>query len=321
MTCDGSSLQIGEGDFRYRWTEEWAALPRNQKTRENGRTHGVAVTRDQQVVVFAQTAPAVLFFDNKGQLVRSWGDRFPGAHGLTLIEEEGEERLWLTDHDTGEVSKTTLDGELLMTIEAPSVRSDEFYKPTWAAVAPESSDIYVADGYGTNVIRIYDKNGHYQGELTGEEGPGRFARPHGIAFSTKGELWITDRRRKRVLVYDNRGNCLRYRDGLTHSPCSFAFDHSLVFVPELFGSLKVLTAGLELVAELGANTEVRPPGGWKDKEAWGWPELEGWPDLKGTTKVQAGRFISPHDVAVASNGDLYVVEWIVGGRITRLAKI
>ena len=38
-------------------------------------------------------------------------------------------------------------------------------------------------------------------------------------------------------------------------------------------------------------------------------------------QIHAGKFNSPHGMAVAANGDLYVGEWIVGGRITKLARV
>lgn len=300
----------------YIWHERWAALPDNPSARENGRTHGVAVTSSGGVIVFAQCEPAVLRYSPAGKLVDAWGDRFAGAHGLTLVRENGSEFLWLTDQYSGEVVKTTLEGETVLNIPPPQVEGT--YSPTWVAVHPRSGDIWVADGYGTNIVRRYTAAGEPVAEITGEEGPGRFARPHGIAFSPDGELWITDRRNKRIAVYDAEGRYLRHRDGAAHSPCMFDFHNGHVYVPELFGSVKILDHGMGLVAEVGANPAVRPPGGWPDQEGWGWPTLEGWPDLNGTPHVQAGRFNSPHGLAVAPDGSIYVVEWIVGGRITKL---
>ncbi len=306
--------------MEYRWIDHWARIPDNETSRENGRTHAVEVSRTGEIIVFAQMNPAVLFFSPEGRLLRAWGDRFLGAHGLTLIEEDGEERLWLTDQYSGEVVKTTLDGRTLLAIEKPPA-ADGDYQPTWVARNPANGEIWVADGYGSALVRRYGPGGEHIETLDGTRGAGRFLRPHGLAFAPWGDLLVTDRRNKRVLVFDGEGRYVRHRDGDTHSPCSFAFHDGLIYVPELFGSVKVLNRRLEAVQQIGANPDVRPPGGWPEQEGWGWPTLEGWPDLAGTEKLRPGAFNSPHDVAAAPNGDIYVVEWIIGGRITKLERI
>lgn len=106
----------------------------------------MAVTRDGLVVVFAQTRPAVLLYSPDGTLEDAWGEQFPGAHGLTLVEEDGHEFLWLTDPDIGAVVKTTLSGDIVMAVNPPEVSPAEHYKPTSVAVHPRSRDVYVATG-------------------------------------------------------------------------------------------------------------------------------------------------------------------------------
>ena len=110
---------IGEGNHRYRWVDHWAAIPDTPTGRMNGRTHGIAVSESGHVLVFHQADPAVLVFDMSGKLVDAWGDRFIGAHGMTLVKEGNVEFLWLTDQDSGEVVKTTLDGTMVQTLPRP----------------------------------------------------------------------------------------------------------------------------------------------------------------------------------------------------------
>src|SRR5690606_34975748 len=135
----------------------------NDTTRENGRTHGVVVANDGHVLVFCQADPGVLVIDENGRQVDAWGDRFAGAHGMTKVEEDGREYLWLTDEKSAEVVKTTLDGKTVQTIEiAPhdAYRDGGAYIPTWAAVNETrhggNGDIWVADGYGSSLIHRYD---------------------------------------------------------------------------------------------------------------------------------------------------------------------
>ncbi|MEO8169167.1 MAG: hypothetical protein ABI623_13020, partial [bacterium] len=132
-------MHVGQGKNVYEWIEHWARIPNTESGRSNGRTHGVVVTNDGTVVVFNQANPAVLLFDASGALISSWGDRFGGAHGMTLVQENGTEYLWLTDQYSGEVVKTTLDGKNVLNLERAShpVYEKSSYAPTWVAVHEE----------------------------------------------------------------------------------------------------------------------------------------------------------------------------------------
>ena len=46
---------------------------------------------------------------------------------------------------------------------------------------------------------------------------------------------------------------------------------------------------------------------------------DGWPYLPADL-IHAGKFNSPHGQAVDNQGNLYVTEWLIGGRHTKLAK-
>lgn len=113
------SMIIGEGRHRYRWINQWAVIPDTPSSRQNGRTHGVVVAESGNVLVFHQASPAVLVFDSNGAILDAWGERFPGAHGMTLVREDDVEYLWLTDQDTAEVVKTTLDGTTMLRLDPP----------------------------------------------------------------------------------------------------------------------------------------------------------------------------------------------------------
>lgn len=308
----------------YSWIDRWATIPDTATGRTNGRTHGVCVTRNNQVVVFHQAENGLLTFNSKGTLIRAvGGNRWMGAHGLTLIEENGVEFLWLVDEFSSEVAKVTLEGATVMTIQRPDlpVYAQGKYIPTWASQNPDNGDVWVGDGYGSSLVHRYDKDGHYLSSLTGNSGAGTFDSPHGLAFRKtsdgKTELWITDRANSRIQVYDGDGNFLR-ASKVCHSPCCFNFLGDMVLVPELFTGVKVLKSDdFTLITELGACGVVGPASG---TATW-WPPAapDGWPNLAGTKLVRPGVFNSPHGGCFAPNGDIYVVEWIIGGRITKLA--
>jgi hypothetical protein len=302
----------------FHWSVDWARIPPEHDAGFGSRTHGVAVLRDGSVAVLAQARPAFHLFASDGTLLEAWGDNLAGAHGLTLTEHDGTEALWITDQTSGEVSKRDLRGKVLCRIELPRAAVQP-YSPTWVAVSPFDGNVWIADGYGSNVIYRFSAQHRFLGTLTGEEGPGRFARPHGIAFDAEGNAYVADRRNRRILRYDDKGNYATHVDDITHSPCGFAFGSGRIYVAELFGELTVLDDSLRKIGSYGRNSMVRPAGGWPHQTGWGWPELMGWPDDLPAENCAKNHFIAPHACAVAPSGTIYVVEWVRGGRITRLA--
>ena len=135
----------------YEWNDDWAKIPDTPSGNENGRTHGVCVTKSGSVIVFHQAQNGLLTYDPDGKLVSAvGGDRWTGAHGLTLMEENGEEYLWLVDQKSREIAKTTLEGETVLTVEQPdhpaySGDDAKGYTPTWAAQNPDNGDIWTGD--------------------------------------------------------------------------------------------------------------------------------------------------------------------------------
>ena len=319
-------MRIGQGKNVYEWIENWAKIPlrgRRPATesgrtngRTNGRTHGVVVTKDGNVVVFNQANPAVLVFDTDGKLLNSWGDRFGGAHGLTLVNENGTEYIWLTDQYSCEVVKTTLDGKSVLNLERafhPTYNKSQ-YAPTWVAVHEErfggNGDVWVTDGYGSHYIHRYNKLGKYLDSINGSEGEaGLFDCPHGITIDYRKkepELYIADRGNRRFQVYDLEGKFKRvFGADILTSPCGCVAHGGQLFVPELNARLAVLDENDRLVCYLGENEAVCSH-----------PE---WPNVPAEL-ISAGKFNSPHGMAADAKGNLFVVEWIVGGRITRLVK-
>jgi hypothetical protein len=310
-------MKIGSGEFTYEWLEHWARIPDTESGRENGRTHSIVALAGGDVIIFNQAQPGVLRFDPDGKLKNAWGDRFSGAHGLTLVNDGKNELLWLTDQNSGEVVMTTLDGITLMSLQRPNLpiyHGPTKYVPTWVAVNEPrfggNGDIWVADGYGSYYIHRYTKAGAYVSSINGTEGAaGAFTCPHGITFisrPTGPELYIADRANKRVQVYDAEGKFKRvFGADFLNSPCGFVHRNGIVYIPELRARITILDPNDKLIVHLGENEPAA-----KDPN---------WPNLP-AAQIHAGKFNSPHGMAVDKNGNLYISEWIIGGRITKLAR-
>ncbi len=304
--------------LKYEWVDNWIKIPDPRRTptgRADGRTHGVAVSKTGDIFIFHQADPAMLRYDAQGNLKDSWGSEYPTAHGLTLVEEDGEERLWLVDTDTAEVVKTTLTGERLQTITRPDhsgYADGATYMPTWVAVNEKrfggNGDIWLADGYGSGMIHRYNKVGEYLATITGGEGAGgQFKCPHGISFrfsDAGNELFIADRGNQQVQVYNAEGNFKRaFGSDVLNSPCVIAFHGDRLVVPELYGRVAILEFDGGLVGYVGDNESAK--------------DLKDWPNVA-ASDIHPGKLNSPHSLAVDADGNLFVVEWIIGGRVTKL---
>lgn len=304
------TTQIQSTTQTYNWQEPAWALPAYDLPGNGaGRTHGVVCLDDGRLVLFRQSAPSVLIFDREGNLLDSWGKHF-GAHGMTAVEEAGETLLWLTDEFSGAVEKRTLSGELKQTLSKPdhAVYADAAFIPTWVAVNEErfggDGSIWLADGYGAQVVHVFDKQGNYQSTLDGTSGAGKFNCPHAVnclpSADGKSAFYVADRGNCRFQVFAADGSFIKSfgADFLT-SPCCIASHPEGYVVPELFGSLVLLNPDFSLRDRVGENPRL-------DINAFGWANI--YP-------LQAGQCNSPHGAAVAADGSIVVVEWRVGGRV------
>jgi hypothetical protein len=230
------------------------------------------------------------------------------------------------------VVKMSLDGqihtELATPVQDPAIPPGPMgpYCPCGCAVDEErfggTGDIWVADGYGSGLVHRYDKHGNHLSTLTGDEGSGRLLCPHAIFIDRRNdktpELYIADRINVRVLVYDLEGRYLRtFGETFLNSPSDFAQWGQLLVVAELYQRLAVLGPHDELLGYLGADQDPAVEHGW--------PTRPGWPNAladDGRTETpllpRPDRFNSPHAVTADTDGNLYVSEWLLGGRYTKL---
>ena len=303
-------MLIGNPSLLFEVNHHFGKLPPNVHP---GYTHGVCVDNDDNVYVFNQATSAILLFNRYGEYQRSWGEEFQhGAHGMRLVDEQSHQFLYLTDYEKQVVVKMTLHGKEHLRLEVPP-RKDIYagpheFKPTDVCVSPVG-DIYVFDGYGKPYVHVYDHKAHYLMSIGGPgKGPGQFDCPHGGWIDTRrtpAELYVADRGNNRIQVFSLDG---KFKRIISHPeierPCGFYQYADELWVPDLNARVVVLDKDDKVAVVLGDNPEA--------------PKTEGWPNIH--DKLQVGKFNSPHALCIDTRGDVYVVEWISSGRITKLTR-
>jgi hypothetical protein len=231
---------------------------------------------------------------------------------MTIAQEGDQEFLYLAHLGRREVVKTTLDGKVLWTLGVPKqagVYEDEtLYRPTSVVVAP-NGHLFVADGYGLSWVHQFDEQREYVRSFGGRgTEPGKMRTPHGLWIDTRGaapQLIVCDRENHRLQIYDLAGNLLGQVHGMLRRPCNVHQLGDFLVVADLAGRVTILDAKNELVTHLGENADAK-------KWAQNGVPREQWMD---------GQFISPHSARWDGEGNLYVMDWVAQGRITKLVRV
>ena len=154
---------FGHNNKRYKLDTNWGKLDFSRYPVKD--CHEMVQDSKGRIILLTnETQNNVIIYDKKGKLLTTWGKEYPGAHGLTLFNENGTEVLFICDNNRHQVIKTTLEGRVLLTLDYPKetgqyTKADE-YVPTETAIAA-NGDIYVADGYGKDFVIQYDAAGKY----------------------------------------------------------------------------------------------------------------------------------------------------------------
>ena len=327
-----TDLQLSLGDLNYKWIDEWGKIPASDGWAHND----IVITKDGRIITGHPTTTDVLIFDPDEVLLTSWTAPVIETHGFCLANENGQEILWVADvgrkrdpahnyeypHNyDGKILKCSLDGQVLAQIDKsvlPGYEADTYFSPTQVAVHQESGDIWVADGYGQNRVHHLSKDFDYLGTIDGSDGAGAFDCPHGVFIDTRkgdDEVYVADRANHRIQIYDLERQFKRFvgEDALT-SPSVFNTDGEHLIVGELFGRIAVFDGEDKLIGYLGDGSGFIEEPGWPNRA-----DADGNPVRP--RDLVAGKFNSPHGMAVDREGSIYISEWFIGGRYTKLQKL
>jgi hypothetical protein len=278
--------------------------------------------------------PSIFTFDADGKFVRAFGQQFQGGgHGIEVRNEHGQDQLYVCAYQQQRsFAKLTPDGQQIWRQGAPMDSGfyhegeDEFprsqddnpwgrdrFMPTNIAFQPDGS-FYVADGYGGFRIHHYDAAGKYVSSFgrPSDESKldGTFNTPHGVWMDSRGEtplVVVADRANARLQWFTLGGEHRQTLDGFL-LPANIDTYGDLMLVPDLVGRVTLLDRHNNVIAHLGDDSEriaadtnrtIR-----SDQAFW-----------------QTGKFVHPHDACFDADGNIYVVEWVATGRVTKLTRL
>ena len=306
------SVRMGAGSMTFDTVPGWALGADGKPV--IGSTHGgVVVDRDGNVGTSSHLGFFVLAPD--GKVVRSFrGEPYADMHDIKLVDEGGTEFIYGARNENAEGIKfDARTGAVALRLPFPEASGLKLprLKPTAIAVAPDGS-IFLADGYSSNVIFKFDKDGKYLLHFGAKgNGPAEFSTCHGMNLDARyspPRLLICDREHQpsgRLVHYDLDGKYLgEVATGLGR-PSSTAIRGDHVAVPNLEGRVAILDKSNTIVAILGHNDDPKQRANYGVRQA-------DWPN---------GRFTACHGSAWDKDGNLYVQDWNVDGRITKLVRV
>ncbi len=304
------NLILGQGSHRYQLDTGWGKLNPEQYPVKD--CHEMVEDSQGRILLLTNhTKNNVLIYDKSGKLLGSWGTEYPGAHGLTLSKENGEDFLFISDNDRHQVIKTTLDGKVVMTLDYPSesghYQKAEEYIPTEVAIG-HNGDIYVADGYGQQWITQYNHKGEYIRSFGGRGNESHnLQNAHGICLDIRKPdqpcLIVSAREQNAFKRYSLSGEYLETiplpgayvcRPVIHGKHLYAAVLKSRAYTDDPSGFVTILDENNRVISNLAGSTP-----GYEGNQAQ---------EMYQTIKV----FHYPHDVCVDSDENLYVAQWNSG---------
>jgi len=134
--------------------------------------------------------------------------------------------------------------------------------------------------------------------------------PHGnmvdLRDPAKAILLVADRGHGRIVRYTLDDKPIDIVEG-TRQPCHFHEFKGNVVVPDLAGPVHILDKDNKVAVSMGGSTPdgpKNPPRTTDDR-----------------SKFVPGQFVNPHGAIFDRNGNIFVVEWVEIGRVTKLRKV
>jgi hypothetical protein len=309
---DAKPVRMGCGLMTFDTVPGWGLRP--DGTSALGPTHG-AVVIDKEGNVYTSADKGVVVFSPDGKVIQEYlGDKYSRIHDMEIRTEGDNEFIYAARNANSEgVKFNAHSGEIVLKLPFPEESGLKLkqFSPTAITVAP-NGDIFLSDGYASNHIFKFDKTGKYLKHF-GEKGNDlkQFNTAHGMTLDTRyspPRLLICDRNhapKGRLLHYDLEGNYIEEVATGLGMPTSAAVQGDYVSVPDLHGRVVILNKNNTIIAVLGNNPD---PG---KGAAYQIPQKD-WVE---------GAFSGTHGSYWDKDGNLYVQDWNVSGRIMKLVRV
>ena len=168
----------------------------------------------------------------------------------------------------------------------------------------------MAEGYGSSYIHKYNSKPDLIATFGGPgKEPGQLNTPHGLMVDTREStpvLLVADRTNRRIQRFTLDGKHIDFVEG-TKLPCHFHEQNSMVVVPDLMARVTLMDKDNKVITHLG-------DGQYTNQE---WGQLR----TKERENFPPGKFIAPHSAIFDHAGNIFVVEWVEVGRVTKLRKV
>jgi sugar lactone lactonase YvrE len=292
---------VGHGDFRYKVDKKWGALDASLQPVQH--CHEMVMDSQGRLLCSMVGRRAnVLIYSKYGRLQDSWRLNLSEPHGLSKAGEGKAQTFLITDSAAGRVLHLAPDGRLIRELSVPAdqIPHGKSFRPTETAMAA-NGDIYVADGYGTNLIFHYDPKGQLK-DIFG--GPDHFDCCHGIAIDDRSgqeTLLITNQNGQELQRWSMGGQHLSTRRFPGLRPCRPVIDGENTYFAVIATASWTNYDGM--VAVLDKDFEVVSlPGGSAPTDQ----------DDFTNVRHDGKTFLNPHDVCPDKDGNLYVPQWFSG---------
>jgi 6-bladed beta-propeller len=301
---------IGHNSHKYKVIAGWGLLDAD-KNPVNDCHEMVEDAKGRLIMCTNETKNNIIIYDKSGKLLETWGTKYPGAHGLSIMNEGGSQYLLLTDTARHQVIKTDLKGKEIFKIDYPKESgvydSPNQFVPTETAINPTNGDIYVADGYGANYVMQYDAKGKFIRHFGGKgEANDKFNTCHGVLVDTRNAanptLLVTDRMHQCLKRFTLDGKYLetyqlpgtficrpvlrgKYIFGAAYRSTNASWANS--------GYIQILDEKMKVVSTPGGSEPIYKNGILQR-------QFKDDPD---------NVFMHPHDVYVDSDENIYIPQW------------
>ena len=305
-------VRMGTGIMTFDTVPGWGLRPNGKSAL--GPTHG-GVVIDKAGNIYTSCAKGVVVFSPDGKVINEYlGKNYSNIHDMEIRAEGKTEYIYGARNADQEGIKFDIrNGRIVMRLKFPKESGLKLRRIAPTAITIDADgNIYLSDGYASNVIFKYDKNGKYLSHF-GKKGNGlkQFNTAHGMTLDTRyspNRLLICDRNhtpKGRLLHYSLKGEFMGVVVTGLGMPTSVAVQGDYVSVPDLHGRLVILDKSNTIISVLGHNANPATRVNFRvPQEKW----------IEGVFSGTHGSYWDKH-------GNLYVQDWNVSGRIMKLVRV